>query len=268
MSEETHTEKFGGVWCPAEVLISDLSDNELRIWLRIRSFQGKENSECFASNEYLAKDLKKTPNHVSAMIANLVERGYLTRRFDENGRRFLRAIIALRKIVTLTEDNKGGYDKSLGGVTINRNIEYKDENTQIDHTPFSDKKVKRKGYRKIEYPVWFTDKFWSICPLGTKSDGYLSAETIPEHERERISTRLQQSVAKLKSVGRRHRDLSTWINQMGWEDDYESTCRHWLERGKSLTREQRRNQEIRFGRDAATRYAEQQKERQRTMGWE
>lgn len=114
MSED-HAEKFAGVWCPAEVLLSELNANELRLWLRIRSFMGREDGECWASNDYLAKDLKQTPTHISYVIKNLAAKGFIETRTESTGKRYIKAIY------TLTKNRKGGYEKSLGGVTKNRN---------------------------------------------------------------------------------------------------------------------------------------------------
>lgn len=132
MQSEHHKEKFAGVWCPAEVLLSTLSDGELRLWLRIRSYQGTESEWCWASNGYLAREMggKKPESEVniSRLLAKLIDAGFIAKRFndDEGGRREIKAVIP----ALLNKNVNGSYQKCYGGLNKNVNIEYKGENTK------------------------------------------------------------------------------------------------------------------------------------------
>src|SRR6476620_2279981 len=67
---------FKGIWIPKEIWLNeDLGWSEKLLLVEIDSLA--KNGECFASNEYFAQFLKCHKKHISRMISNLVEKGFL-----------------------------------------------------------------------------------------------------------------------------------------------------------------------------------------------
>jgi hypothetical protein len=52
-------------------------------------------------------------------------------------------------------------------------------------------------------------------------------EKIDDKERPEVIRRLHESIKACRSIDRKHRDLVTWLNQRGWEDDYGATIAAW-----------------------------------------
>ena len=108
---------FTGLWIPVEIL--DLFDNdtinrsELFLLGRIHAFSGNKNKngnrECFASNEFLAEQVKLKVRMVQTMIKHLIEIGLLLSHSDSD-RRVLR--VSYIPTIIETQKNASGDDET------------------------------------------------------------------------------------------------------------------------------------------------------------
>lgn len=76
----------------------------------------------------------------------------------------------------------------------------------------------------------YSDDFlrvWAILPKGSKYKASQSWAALDAGIKDNIIEQLKKSVALCASVNRTHRDLVTWINQNGWEDNFEASVSGW-----------------------------------------
>ena len=235
---ESHKEVWSGCFCPAEIILA-FKDARLNLWLRIRSFhqEGESGKHGWAwpSNNFLAKEIGLTEAYVKDKISQMVQEGYLARQFnkDKGNRRELRAIVPNRAtLVGAKKSAPGGAKKSAprGGENSSP-IEDTKEKDQLEL--IADAPPRRKK-QAADYTADFTEGPWKILPQGSKSRAFAKWQKTPPLKRKRILERLVESVKACESIGRIHRDLSAWLNERGWEDDYDAMKKAWsVDRKKS-----------------------------------
>lgn len=78
LEQEENKREFKGIWIPAAVWEDKKIDFRDKFLLaEIYSFEKGTNGECFASNAYFAKFLDLSVNRASAIISELIRKGYL-----------------------------------------------------------------------------------------------------------------------------------------------------------------------------------------------
>ena len=85
MSEDQHHETGWVLIPPAILAAKNLCTGEKILWGRINGLVGKR-GYCFATNDWLGKQLGYSPRTVEDYVRKLVNKGYITREYGPKGK--------------------------------------------------------------------------------------------------------------------------------------------------------------------------------------
>lgn len=120
--------KFQGVWIPAKYwLDEELKIVEVVFLTEINSLDNDQG--CFASNKYFSEFFGLTAGRCSQIINGLVDKGYLSVKYDREGKQIKkRTLRVVNKLNTPIKNIKGGYlENAEGNNTSINNTRYKQE---------------------------------------------------------------------------------------------------------------------------------------------
>lgn len=131
---------------PAEVRYDkDLRASEKLIYGEITSLTYKT-GECWASNNYFAKLYETTPQAISKWILDLEKKGYLSIKYEMNGKE------CKKRIIKVSTNIDRGINKYLEGYQQ----KIKENNTSINNTSIKEN-IKRKYFDDEELNNLFND---------------------------------------------------------------------------------------------------------------
>ena len=70
-------QKLKGLWIPAEILLDEKLTDKEKFILSMIIYLSDETGSCFASNQYITRIVKVTPNRVSKIISSLKNKKYI-----------------------------------------------------------------------------------------------------------------------------------------------------------------------------------------------
>ena len=195
-----------------------------------------KNGECFASNAHFAEFLNLSHRHVSRLISNLIEKGFITSEMivkkgsKEVEKRILRPIDRNVQGVW-TEMSRGYGQKCLGGIDgiVHAPIDKNGagNNTSINNTinnTINNKNNKKENSLLIEKEF---EKIWTLYPrkIGKKKsfDAFKKARKTKKIPYETIENGLYRYIRYLEQQGTGEQYImhgSTWFGQEKWQDEY------------------------------------------------
>lgn len=111
-------QKLKGLWIPAEILLDEKLTDKEKFILSMIIYLSDETGSCFASNQYIARIVKVTPNRVSKIISSLKNKKYIQviLKYKKESKE-----IEQRQIIPIVQMNNGyGQNKQEG--IVNNNI--------------------------------------------------------------------------------------------------------------------------------------------------
>ena len=216
---------FKGVWVPKEIWLNkDLTLQQKVILVEIDSLESEEKG-CYATNKYFADFFDLSPSRISHIIAELVDKGYLTISFTKEGNEIKERQIRLNKPPypqVLQKCNRGiaetqeGYCGNSKENNINTNniniykyiVDYLNEktNSKYKHTTPKTKSLinarLREGFTVEDFTKvidtkcneWLSDDRMKVylspeTLFGTKFEGYLNqvSDSVSKKENHRRS---------------------------------------------------------------------------------
>lgn len=215
---------FKGVWVPKEIWLNkDLTLQQKVMLVEIDSLENEEKG-CFATNKYFADFFDLSPSRISHIIAELVDKGYLTISFVKEGNEIKERQIrlnkppypqVLQKCNTGIANTQGGYCENNQDNNINTNniniykyiVDYLNEktNSKYKHTTPKTKSLinarLKEGFKVEDFEKvidtkvndWLEDSKMKnyLRPetlFGTKFEGYLNqSDSVSKKENHRRS---------------------------------------------------------------------------------
>jgi hypothetical protein len=192
---------FKGVWIPREVYLKEeLSWTEKILLIEIDSLDG--GLGCFATNSYLAEFIGVGDWTISKSISKLTDLGLVMVRFVNSQRRIFSLVKFTKGVV---KNPKGGSEKPNLGVVKNP----KHSNT-VNNTSSNNK----------EKELLF-EKFWVAYDKKVgKSTCRNKFVKLSTKKIEVILSKVDDYVKATPDVKYR-KHPATWLNQNGWEDEYQ-----------------------------------------------
>lgn len=153
--------KAKGIWIPIEIWEDkNLNWNEKILFLEIDSYTSRD-SDCYISNEYIAKLLGVTETSANKILSSLISKGYVVKTKFDGRKRYIKTNMVYRKSV-LTYEESQPCRLEQPCIAAESNILIQSTNTDTNHKEEIDKSISKKD-EKNDVDAWI-DKMYSIYP--------------------------------------------------------------------------------------------------------
>lgn len=213
---------------PANVRYDEhLKANEKILYSEITALCTKDGT-CWASNNYFAKLYHVSTVSISTWINHLKKLGYVSVTFEyETGtKRIAKRIIGIKQNFNTPQRKVNGGVKENFKDPIKEN--FKDNITSINNTSKSKKTNKEKPKQGGSGVRNDFEKLWKLYPNKKgKEKAFNFYQKALKHgvTNKQIQdgiVKYKQEIAYLKTDMRYIKHGSTWFNQSGWDDDYQT----------------------------------------------
>ena len=121
-------QKLKGLWIPAEILLDEKLTDKEKFILSMIIYLSDETGSCFASNQYIARIVKVTPNRVSKIISSLKNKKYIQviLKYKKESKE-----IEQRQIIPIVQMNNGYSQNKQEGIVNNNILDSQNEQQPI-----------------------------------------------------------------------------------------------------------------------------------------